>query len=417
MNSRAPLLLFALLLAGCDGGESAVPVPSGPALPPLQLRPMLAELKALAAQLTAPAPATQRELRELGDIALQLVEADARTAAQAERALREHADAWWVLEPAFAHERVEVRRRAAWLAGQSGQVVLQVALVLRLKYESDPETVVWIADALARLGNDLGLSWLDAAIGTAATAQAAGTAAIEALRARQVVLPEQPSWAEMRQRLQEQGAAWRDRGVSTLAGIVPPPAALHEPRFAAHLVVTEGTLLRPIDEARFVLTRTGVLPVPLLARTLAASEPYLRTMALQVLAELGPAGRAATPAVLPLLGDPLTNSYAVRALGEIGAHDALPYLRPLLAAADSELRAASAQALGVLGDAASRDALRARLADDTETMDVRVGAAFGLCCLGVDPAAEAFLAERAAKKDYHEPTLLLLRDRLAAVRR
>ncbi|MFY9345080.1 MAG: HEAT repeat domain-containing protein, partial [Planctomycetota bacterium] len=370
MNSRAPLLLFALLLAGCDGGESAVPVPSGPALPPLQLRPMLAELKALAAQLTAPAPATQRELRELGDIALQLVEADARTAAQAERALREHADAWWVLEPAFAHERVEVRRRAAWLAGQSGQVVLQVALVLRLKYESDPETVVWIADALARLGNDLGLSWLDAAIGTAATAQAAGTAAIEALRARQVVLPEQPSWAEMRQRLQEQGAAWRDRGVSTLAGIVPPPAALHEPRFAAHLVVTEGTLLRPIDEARFVLTRTGVLPVPLLARTLAASEPYLRTMALQVLAELGPAGRAATPAVLPLLGDPLTNSYAVRALGEIGAHDALPYLRPLLAAADSELRAASAQALGVLGDAASRDALRARLADDTETMDV-----------------------------------------------
>jgi hypothetical protein len=92
-----------------DARESA---PAGPPLPPLQLRPMLAELKALALQLAAPAAPAQRELRELGDVALQLVEADPRTAALAERSLREHADAWWVLEPAFAHDRVEVRRRA-----------------------------------------------------------------------------------------------------------------------------------------------------------------------------------------------------------------------------------------------------------------------------------------------------------------
>jgi hypothetical protein len=48
---------------------------------------------------------------------------------------------------------------------------------------------------------------------------------------------------------------------------------------------------------------------------------------------------------------------------------------------------------------------------------VRVGAAFGLLCFGDDAAAEAFLAEREAKKDYHEPTLLHLRERLAALRR
>jgi hypothetical protein len=414
MNARATALLLVLLFAACgDARESA---PAGPPLPPLQLRPMLAELKALAAQLAAPAAPAQRELRELGDVALQLVEADPRTAALAARSLREHADAWWVLEPAFAHDRVEVRRRAAWLAGHSAQGALQVALVLRLKYESDPESVVWIGEALARLGNDLGLAWLDAAIGGEATAQAAGTAAIEALRARQVMLPTQPSWAELRRALQAQTAAWRERGVSALA-VPAPPAALLEPRFAAHLITTEGTLLRPIDEARWVLTRCGSLPVPLLVRTLAASEPYLRTMTLQVLAELGPAAKGTAPAVLPLLADPLTNSYAVRALGEIGATEALPHLRPLLAHADFELRAATAQALGLLRDAQSAGALRARLADAGEAPDVRVGAAFALCCLGADAAAEAFLAERELKKDYHEPTLALLRERLATLHR
>ncbi|HEU4419681.1 MAG TPA: HEAT repeat domain-containing protein [Planctomycetota bacterium] len=415
MNPRATALLLVLPFAACgDAGQASAP--AGPPLPPLQLRPMLAELKTLAAQLAAPSAPTQHELRQLGDVALQLVEADPRTAARVERSLREHTDAWWVLEPAFAHERVEVRRRAAWLAGESAQGSLQVALVLRLKYENDPETVVWVANALARLGNDLGLAWLDAAIGSETTAQAAAAPAIDALRARQVMLPAQPSWVDIRQALQAQTAAWRERGVSALA-VTPPATALLDPRFAAHLITTEGTLLRPIDEARFVLTRCGSLPVPLLVRTLAASEPYLRTMTLQVLAEIGPAAKSATPAVLPLLADPLTNSYAVRALGEIGAFDALPHLRPLLAHADFELRAATAQALGLLRDAGSADALRARLGDAGEAPDVRVGAAFALLCLGADAGAEAFLAEREAQKDYHEPTLALLRERLLVLRR
>jgi hypothetical protein len=415
MKARETALLPVLLFAACADSKQT-PTPAAPPLPPLQLRPMLAELKALAAQLAAPAAPAQRELRELGDVALQLVEADPRTAALVERSLREHADAWWVLEPAFAHERIEVRRRAAWLAGQSAQGALQVALVLRLKYENDPETVVWVGEALARLGNDLGLLWLDAAITGESTAHAAGTAAIEALRARQVMLPAQPSWAELRQALQAQTTAWRERGVSALA-VAPPDVALLEPRFAAHLITTEGTLLRPIDEARWVLTRCGSLPVPLLMRTLAASEPYLRTMTLQVLAEIGPAARSAAPAVLPLLADPLTNSYAVRALGEIGATETLPHLRPLLAHADFEMRAATAQALGLLRDTDSTAALRARLDDAGEAPDVRVGAAFALLCLGADDGAQRFLAEREVKKDYHEPTLALLRERLEALRR
>jgi hypothetical protein len=48
-------------------------------------------------------------------------------------------------------------------------------------------------------------------------------------------------------------------------------------------------------------------------------------------------------------------------------------------------------------------------------MDVRVAAAFGLCCFGGEPEAAAFLADREAKKDYHEQTLARLRERLTAL--
>lgn len=412
----AVALGLACAFAAC-GHQATDRTPAGPPLPPLPLRPFLADLKALAASMPLPNAATQRELRDLGDLALQLVEADPRTAGRAERSLREHQDAWWVLEPALMHEGVEVRRRAAWLCGQSGQTVLQLPLLLRLKYELDSETVVWVADALARLGNDTGLAWLEAAIGNEATAQAAGTAAVEALRARTVALAEQPTWDDVRQALRAAHATWRERGTSALPGLAAPNRAQLEARVAAHLVTTEGTLLRPVDDARFVLTRAGQLAVPLLTRTLVAAEPYLRTMALQVLAELGPAAAAAAPAVLPLLGDPLTASYAVRTLGELGAKDATLHLRGKLLDTDTELRAAACQALGLLRDEASRESLRARLRDGFETADVRVGAAFGLACFGPDAEAEAFLAEREQKRDYHEATLRRLRERLAALGR
>ncbi len=413
MRAHAAIAWCTLAFAAACGDGARDPAP--PALPPLSLRPMIAELKALAAKLAPPDDAAQRELRELGDVALQLVEADTRTAARAERALLEHAGAWWVLEPALAHERVEVRRRAAWLCGRSGQTVLQLALLLRLKYEQDPEAVVWIADALQQLGNDHGLAWLDAAIGSDATAQQAGTAAIAALRARGVQLAEQPTWDELRRELQAAGARWRQRGRSSLPDVGVPAAELLEPRLATHLVTTEGTLLRPIDDAKWVLVRAGDLPVPLLTRTLSADEPYLRTAALELLGRIGPAAKAAAPAVLPLLGDPLTASYAVRTLGELGDASIAPQLRPLLARIDIELRMAAAEALGMLRDEPSRAPLRARLADPNESIDVRVSAAFALRCFGDDPQAEAFLAERETSKDYHESRLRLLRDRLAAI--
>jgi HEAT repeat protein len=434
----ALLAAIAAIAAACS--EPTKQQPAGPVMTPPPLRPMIVELNEAGKTLAAPADAVQKELRELADVALQLVEADTRTASRAERALLDHDAAWWVLEPALAHDSVAIRRRAAWLCGQSGQTVLQLPLLLRLKYELDGETIVWVADALQRLGNDTGLAWLDSAIGSSATAQQAGQLAIEALRARGVKLSEQPTWAEIQQHLRERIAAWHATGVPSLPDVKPPEAKQLAARLSKHLATTQdipgntpgnvpgngasagppraGQLpLRPIDDARFVMTRAGRLCVPMLVHALGASEHYLRTMALQVLTELGTAAAAAGPAVMPLLGDPLTAAYAVRALGEIGAMDAAPYLRTMLGHFDTELRAAAAQALGLLRDEASRPALRERLADAKEAMDVRVNAAFALRCFGDDAEAETFLAEREAKKDYHEPMLARLRERLAALKR
>ncbi|MFN9274851.1 MAG: HEAT repeat domain-containing protein [Planctomycetota bacterium] len=411
----AALLAAVLAALGACGSEPRPAAAGGPTLPPLALQPRIAELKAMAAGRTPPSDAVQKELRDLGDVALQLVEADARTLALAERALVEHPLAWWILEPALAHEQVAVRQRAAWLCGQSPQTALALPLLLRLKYALDPPTVVWVADALARLGNDTGLAWLDAAIGSEATAQAAGAAAIEALRARGVGLAEQPSWDELRSALRRQHEAWQQRGTTTLPGAAAPEPQQTAWRLAAHLAASEGTQLRPVDDAKYVMRRAGALSVPLLTRILDASEPYLRTLALQVLADLGPVARPSSSAVLPLLGDTLTASYAVRTLGECGAHEALPFLRPLLTSGDLELRTAAARSLGLLRDEPSRPGLRARLADAAESLDVRVAAAFGLCCFGGEPEAAAFLAEREAKKDYHEQTLARLRERLTAL--
>jgi HEAT repeat protein len=408
------LALAAALAAACSGDKAAAP-DAGPQLPPLRLQPRIDQLKATAAGRTAPTAAEQKELRDLGDIALQLVESDERTLMLSTRSLTEHPSAWWILEPALVHDRAEVRQRAAWLCGQSRQTVLQLPLLLRLKYELDPPTVVWVADALARLGNDTGLAWLDAAIGAEATMQAAGASAIEALKARGVPLAEQPTWDEVRQALRQQHAAWLQRGTTALPDAPAPEPTQLAARLAQHLATTEGTQLRPVDDAKYVMRRAGVLAVPLLVQTVDASEPYLRTMALQVLADLGPVAKPATPAILPLLADPLTGSYAVRTLGLCGASEALPFLRPMLLGSDLELRTAAAQALGLMRDEPSRKGLQARLADAAESMDVRVAAAFGLCCFGGEAEAAAYLAEREAKKDYHEQTLARLREQLAAL--
>lgn len=407
-------LLATAALAACSQAP-AEPQKPEPPLPPLLLQPALPAMEKLAAERAQPSEAEQRELRELGDIALQLVEADTRLATRAERSLLEHAHAAFVLEPALKHAEVGVRRRAAWLCGRSQQSILQLALLLALKDEKDPETVVWLADALQALGNDTGLAWLDAAIGDVRTADQAGQLAIAALKARNVALPEAPTWEQVRTPLQKLVADWREHGTPSLPTAKAPPASELEPRLAAHLITPNGWQLRPVDEARFVFRNLGALGVPMLCRMIVDERHHLRTMPLEVLANLGHAARSAADAVLPLLGDTASCADAIRALGEIGATQHAVFVRRFLGDPDSELRRAAVIALGLLKDEASRATFQKLLRDGKETLDVRIGAAFALRCFGDDAEAEAFLAERQQKADYHAGVLTMLRERLPAM--
>lgn len=406
-----PLALVSLALVGCERVDAA---DDRRPLPPLQLRPMLPTLEALAAGLPAPEDVRTDELAEYGDIALQRVPADARLAASAQRLLLEDDNAWAVLEPALEDEDVAVRQRAAWLCGESGRTVLQLPLVLRLKYELDPQAILWVADALLKLGNDCAFGWLDAAIDRPETAEQAGSMLITALHARGVGLPEQPTWEQLREQVRVVQQHWYQTGETMLPDVPPPDPQQLEARLARRLLTPNSFQLRPVDDARFVLRNCGKLGLPLMARAIHADQHYIRTMPLQELARLGPAARPVQPQILPLLGDPLSAPYAVAALGEIGATDALPFLRPMLDAREIELRAAATKALGLLGDQASRAKLEQLLQDQNEVLDVRVGAAFGLLCLGEHPAAEAFLQERERQNDYHEQVLEQLRERLQA---
>lgn len=415
---KAPLSIVATstLLVAC-AQDAPKPTWSGPPLPPLHLHDVLGEFEALAKAPAPPPEATQREVRDLADIALRLVEADARLFSRAESALLAHPHAPLALEPALKHKEPGVRARAAWLCARTGQAILQLPLLLALKDEKDPETVVWLAGALLELGNDTGAAWLGAAIDDARTAERAGALAIEALRARKVELPDAPTWDQLRTELARLTSAWRATGEPSLPNAPEPDPRELERRLAAHLITPAGWQLRPVDEARFVLRNLGRRGVPMMARMVVDQRHHLRTMPLKEFANLRQSAHGAADTVLPLLGDVASCADAIRTLGEIGAAQHAPFLRPFLLDPDSELRAAAVKALGVLRDEPSRATFQKLLRDAQETRDVRVGAAFALRCFGDDAEAEAYLADRAQKGDYHASVLAALRERLTTMAR
>lgn len=410
-------VLFALFALAACGGERTAESPALPQLPPLSLSPRIDELKRIGEEWKADlAEPLRKELQEYADVALQLVEADERTARRAERTLLENEHAPLFLEPRLKHENPAVRSRAAWLLGRSGRTVAQFALLLRLKDETDGTCVLWMADALHRLGNDAGIAWIDSAMGVEATAQQAGQIAVELLKEDGATLSEQPTWEDLQKALRERTKAWRRTGVSCRDGAAPPDPLRTRSLLALHLSITQSFLLRPIDEAKFVISRAGVHGLPTIAIALKASEPYLRSVALQILAELG---RTATPLcqdLLPLLGDPLTEAYAMRALGELGCAEAAPHLVARLSARQTEIRASAAGALGLLGDQSVAPRLSAMMQDATQPLDVRVQCAFALRMFGDSPEASAFLTEREQKGDYHVSELRIFLDRIAANR-
>ncbi|MFN9788070.1 MAG: HEAT repeat domain-containing protein [Planctomycetia bacterium] len=251
------------------------------------------------------------------------------------RALETHATPW-------------VRARCAFELGRARDPRLVGRLLLRLKYEVDGESVMWIADALARQGNLAGLEGLlvvasrkdDAWLGDTARAMADELAVAR-------------------------GAPFGGELLRRHANGLVPDAAVDDAQACLAWTLVQRLAqfdLRQVDDARFVLARLDDSVVPLLARSLRDEDRYIRLHAAQCLERRGPRARAAIPALVDALRDPSVAAVAAAALAATAdASVAAPLARGFEEGARHETRVACVAALERLCAAPPLDAGGARL--------------------------------------------------------
>ncbi len=405
-------LLSLLLLVACSKTPAkapAAPVFQDPPAPTLQ--PHQAELERLAAGGPQPPDRTHlHQLVEMAELAFGGDNSDRRLAARSAAALREEATARWGVEEALTHADPAVRTGALDVLGELHLQASLPPLLMRLKYELDPQPRLAVLRTLARLGNGAGLAELVASFSRPDLAQNAGLYAIEILRLAGKAPGESPSWEQLSAAVNELADEW-----ATTGAVRSLPAPKAEPelltvRFARHLTALNGFQLRPVDDSRFVLSRAGTLGLELLRPCLLAEEPYLRCHGLEVVRQLGVVGAPLADAVCSLLGDPLTRAEAVRTLGRLRAVQFAPLVRARLQHPDFEVRCAAAGALGPIGDKDAIGALQKLLNDTATPMDLRVQAAFSLAVFELQRPGYRFLQQHLQSGDYHEPTLRELID-------
>lgn len=411
------------LVAACDRAAQDAPLPS---LPPFAPRDVLTPMRALAAQVSpAPDERTARSLAELVDLAWRPEAADARTQQRTLRALLEHAAADFALEAGLAHEHAAVRSQCAFQLGERGRVAAIPILLVRVRQdEKDGEVMAWLIDALSKLGCLGALDRLVPLFDVEASAARAGALAIDVLKRAGRDPGEGAGWAQLAMAITALHDEWRRSGVapgaSAAAGAPAGVPSLDEldpllrARLAQCVVDLADQNLRPVDNARWVFSRIGRRGLPFVAEILHADHEYVRRYGVEIAGELRRSAGPIGDAVAALLADPFTGALATRALGGVAHPAALPHLLARLRHQDPDVRVGAASGLGLLGDPAAFDALRARLDDPQETVDVKVHAAWSLAVLS---PGDRYLTERLRAKDYHEPTLLELADELARARR
>lgn len=253
---------------------------------------------------------------------------------------------------------VELRRSAyAWLRERAVAAALP-RLTLRLKYEKDWVANVDLALGLLRLGSGAGLE----ALANILRADASHDPTIMEARTRAAAalahLPPAPDWtpgdfAADWQRLLAVQAEWAS-ALRPLRAFDPEEAAGVTAETWRMIERLRSQPLRPVDDARFVLTR---LPLdcsgpPLLAAAF-ERDLYVRDHALETLSWIGaPVGRwaAATGCdaigiLAPLLGDEVLRPRVLEALGALGRAEAAALLLPWLASRNTENLTAAADAL------------------------------------------------------------------------
>ncbi|MFM1871526.1 MAG: hypothetical protein RL398_948 [Planctomycetota bacterium] len=384
----------------------ALPIPAAPTLVPHEKI-----LEALAAKgPQPPASAQLDQLVEMCTLAFAENPPDRRLAGRSASALRDDANARWALEEAIRHEDPAIRRGALNMLTDLGLQASLPPLLMRLKYELEPTTRLQVLRALALHGNGSGLAEVVASFSRVDLAPTAGAIAIEILQRADRDPGESPSWERLSTDLTALADVWAKTGSCASLPQPKPEPELLQARLARHLTALTGFQLRPVDDARFVVGRSGTLGLELLRPCLLAAEPYLRSHALEIARELGEVATHVADAVTALLGDPLTRAEAARTLGRMRVAGAAPLLRAWLQHPQLEVRCAAAGALGLVDDGESLPALRSLMDDSTQSMDLRVQAAFSVAVVEAKRGGRAFLRARLADGSYHEPTLRELLD-------
>lgn len=231
-----------------------------------------------------------------------------------------------------------LRAHAAWRLGGSHSDHVVPRLVLRLKYEGDPEAFLWVASSLARNGCLAGLSGLIdlASRGDERGARAQGEIA----------------WIE--KELGDTSAKllrrWNTSEASALPLAPPSDAQLFEVWSLVKDLSGDTFALRPVDDARYILSQLAPWCAREVALALLDQDAYVRLHVAQVLERMGGRARETEGDLIRVLAEPGVAPAAAEALGSVGSPACL---EPLLAATQEsqphELRVAAVRGLGDLG--------------------------------------------------------------------
>jgi len=275
-----------------------------------------------------------------------------------------------------------VRAHAAWRLGETTQDWVVPELFLRLKYENDHDTVVWLAKTLAHFGNYSGMRALSVVANEASDVTLRASAA-----ARMAEVVEASGFESV----EELWSAW----IAGADAEAFRPA--RSPRFDLEIWRRLERLsefqLRGVDDSRYVFEGLGFHTAELLAEALHDEDVYVRVHCAQGLQRMGPRGAPAGPTLIEALGETELAPHAATALGAIGFEPAVPVLAQCLEMRSRpDLRLAAARALrGFSGDAAVEPLRQLLAADQSE--ELRQAAAESLAHLGHGGEVAALLCD------------------------
>ena len=243
-----------------------------------------------------------------------------------------------------------VRSWSSFHIAEAGQNEVALDLALRLRYEKDPEVVVWLGVALERM------DCLATVETIAQIASGPDDGHGVALARAQLALIEERRGKTAAELI----VLWDGPDAGQLQE-APPSLGLRRQVWKAAAEFSEKHFqLRNVDDARFALSRMGAWVAEILAPALGDEDLGIRLHVCQVLERMGPRARAVEPYLILALDEPQVAPAAAEALARVGTGASLEGLVLRSAPPYSyELQVACLRALGRLGEPSALDALRA----------------------------------------------------------